>query len=377
MVWSVWNHRPSSDLACGLDINSGWVQAASGRAGTLAQPLRLTDTEEVMHLAIDLSGRQPQVGAAALAHRRRSPHLLCAGFLPQIGHDRSWSHGRHRLDAAAAWSHAAFALSKLLNHCNAVYATVPTYLAAPQVQVIRNGMESAKLPLAGSTILPLAMAAIQDMKRGMALVLDADDHSVSWSLISMDANLVTLVASTNVPHHGIRGWVDRLLDYSSDRCIRVSRRDPRDSAQAEHAIDQQLTDHILSSRHTRPLKVEMRTEQWFQSLTLSPEEIDRACSSLARTVAQAVLPCLTEATSPPEVLWVTALASRLPGLAGAVARVLPERTRVETIGPRAPAEAALALAVRRVHGDLPAGHLDTALPRPRAAAASERVPMRK
>jgi hypothetical protein len=378
MVWAKWSSRSASDSVAGLDINAGRARAAVGALGVPARPALLADPDEELPLALTLENRTVEVGPAALAHRRRAPHLFCAGFLPILGQPRVWTHARHKLDASFALAHVADSIRKSLDNVGAVYATLPGYLAASQVQLARSIMEAAKLPLAGSAILPLALVAARpENRRGTALVFDADDHAATWTLVTTDAKQVRRAGVTSLPNHGIRAWVDRLMDYVADRCIRLCRRDPRDSALAEQSLDEQLTAHLSQSRHNKPLALNVRTEHWYQNLALLPEEIEKACAGLARTVADGLRQCLVETTTPPDVLWVTASAARLPGVAGAVNVRLPERTAIEELSVHAPAEAAHALAVRRAKGELPAGHLDAAIPRMSVAAANDRLTVRK
>lgn len=376
MVWAKWGNKSASDVVAGLDINSGRARAAVGALGVPARPALLADPDEELPLALNLENRNVEVSAASLAHRRRSPHLLCAGFLPVLGQPRLWTHARHKLDASFALAHVADAIRKSLDNVGTVFVTLPGYLAASQVQLARSIMEGAKLPLAGSAILPLALAARAETRRGIALVFDADDHAATWTLLSTDAKQVRRVGMTVLPNHGVRAWVDRLMEHVADRCIRLCRRDPRDSALAEQSLDEQLTSYLSHARHTKPLSLSVRTEHWFQNLSLLPEEIEKACAGLARTVAEGLRQCLTETPTPPDVLWVTASAARLPGVAGAVNVRLPERTTIEELSVHAPAEAAHALAVRRARGELPAGHLDAVLPRSSPATVGDRVTIR-
>ncbi len=46
------------------------------------------------------------------------------------------------------------------------------------------------------------------------------------------------------PQLAVRLWKNKLLDAVSDRCVRMCRRDQRDSAEAEQALYEQL-DEVL------------------------------------------------------------------------------------------------------------------------------------
>lgn len=374
MVWANWARKPGNDVIVGLDLNAGRARAIIGAFGLPPRPAILDEPNEELSLALDLEGRNIRVGAGALEHRRRAPHLLCSGFLPLLGHPRQWIHARHKLDANSAFALVAEALRKPLDGVGAVYASLPAYLTATQVKLARSALESARLPIAGSTTLPLALASRHDSRRGSILVFDADDHASTWTLLSTDAKQVRVLGITTFANYGIRAWVDRLMAHAADRCVRLCRRDPRDSAIAEQSLDEQLTAYLSHARHTQPLPINVRTEHWFQTLVLTPEEIEKACLGLARTVADGVRAYIAETPTPPETLLVTASASKLPGIAGLVNVRLPERTTIQELGVHAPAEAAHALAIRRAQGELPAGHLDAVLPR--APLANDRIAIR-
>jgi hypothetical protein len=76
--------------------------------------------------------------------------------------------------------------------------------------------------------------------------------------------------------------------------------------------------------------------------------------------------------APPELLWVTASAARLPGLLTAAAQHVPESTSVRSLPADALAAAAIVLAERWLAGELTRGHYADAAPRllaPRTADA--------
>ncbi|MBX7102490.1 MAG: hypothetical protein K1X57_00310 [Gemmataceae bacterium] len=205
------------------------------------------------------------------------------------------------------------------------------------------------------------------------MVLDVDDAAATWSLIADDSRQLRLIGAVSIPQFGRLAWIDRLMDAAADQCIRVCRRDPRDSAVAEQALDDQVVEYLEKDRDGRPLSLDVRTEHWFQNIVFTPDEVERACAGPIRTVVDAVRPLLESSTTPPEALLVTASAARLPGLMATFGVRLPERTAIEELPASAPGEAAYGLAIRRSRGELPAGHLDSVLPRIEPAAERARV----
>lgn len=378
MAWGTWSRKTVAESAAvaGLDLNAGRARAAFGAPGMPARPVLLGDADEELPLAIGLENRAAEVGPAVLRLRRRSPHLLCDGFLPSLGQPRVWTSGRHRLDASGALALVAERIRLGLAGTAGAAVTFPSYLAPGQVKLATGILEAAKISILGTATLPLAIAAATpEFTRGTGVLIDADAHAATVTALAADNKHYRVLSSLSVPS-GLRAWVDQLMAFVADRCIRVCRRDPRDSATAEASLDEQLTLTLDAPRSIKPLALNVRTEHWFQNLTLTPDELERACAPLARAVADGLRQVLADVPAP-DFAWLTASVARLPGLSGAIGLRLPERTAVEDLPPAAPAEAALRLALRRLRGDLPAGHLDTALPRtPTAGPGGERLTVR-
>lgn len=381
MAWAGVGRKPAGNGAAvgGLDINASQARAVFGGSGVPPRPALLADPREELPLAIGLDTRTPHVDAGSLAFRRAAPHQLCAGFLPFLGQPRTWVNNRHRLDAAAAFGHVAERLRNGLAGVAGLAVTLPAYLTSAQVQLVRSALESAKLPLLSSASLPLALSAHHaESTRAIAMVVDADDFAATCTVVVGEGKLFRLLATSSLSNFGVRGWVDRLMEFVADRCVHLCRRDPRDSAAAEQALDDQLSAVVSNTRSGQPLAVNVRTEHWYQNLVFQADELEKACASHARTVAEVAKQALlkAEVSGSPDVVYFTATAARLPGLVPTMGLRLPERTVLRELSPMAPAEAAHALAVRRLNGDLPPGHLDGALPRAANAGGQERLTVR-
>jgi len=378
MAWGTWSRKQVADGAAvaGLDLNAGRARAALAAPGLPARPVLLGDADEEIPLAVGLENRTPEVGPAVLGLRRRAPHQLCERFLPTLGQPRVWASGRHKFDAAGALAIVAEKIRNSLTGTAGVAVTFPAYLGSAQVKIATGVLEASKFNILGTATVPLALAAAwPEFTRGTAVVVDADDHAATITAVAADNRHFRVIGSVNIPA-GVRAWVDQLMAFVADRCIRVCRRDPRDSAAAEGSLDEQLTATLAAPRSVKPLVLGVRTEHWYQNLALSPDEMERSCATLARSVADGLRQVLADGPAP-HLALLSATAARLPGLTDSVGLRLSERTTVEELAPAAPAEAALQLALRRLRGELPAGHLDTALPRaPAAGPGGERITVR-
>lgn len=386
MGWSNWSRKPSeadSGAVVGLDLTAGRARGVYGPAvGATPRTLPLDDPHDDLPLAISLEPRTPTVGRAGANLVRRLPHLVCRDYLPALGQAREWRAGRHKLDPVTAVGLLAQRLRLPLTGQHALAVAVPAYLTVPQVTLLTAALEHAKLPVLGTATAPLALAAAGNGDRpGTSVVADADEHALTWSVLTTAGDRVRLLATLTQPATGTRAWLDRLLDAVSDRCVRLCRRDPRDSAAAEQDVYEQLDGALDNLKPGQPVGLNVRTSQWYQELTLAAEEFDQMCAALARQAVDGMRQALARAHAavpamvPPEVLWVTADAARLPGLLAALAQNVPEPTAIRPLPADAVGRAAHALAGRWLRGDLPRGHLDTAAPLNGTSAAPQKAPV--
>lgn len=378
----------------GLDLNAARARAVAVAPGRMPETLPLGGAAE-LPLALSLEGRAPEVGRAGLALCRRAPHLACTNFLPWLGERREWSAGRHRLDPAQA---LALVLDRLRPACAdalGVTLAVPAYLKEEQVAALVRLAEKARLPVCGWAAAPLAVALAAYAEQpwtGPALVVDIDDHALTWAAVAVEFGQARVLAAQALPHLGLRAWKGRLLDAVADRCVRQSRRDPRDSAPAEQSLYDQLDVALDACRRGQLAELLVHMAQWGQNLLLRPDELAAACAPFVRQ-ALAEMAALRDALplgSPPGVVLVTDAAGRLPGLAaaldgaagaadparepesdcedfgeGLLAEEVPERPPVSVLSPDAAARAACDLAARWQRGELARGPVEVApLPPP-------------
>src|SRR5262249_17324521 len=162
-------------------------------------------------------------------------HLACVNFLPALGTPRTWGTGRHRLDADKA---LGLILDRLRGFCGGAQAAalaLPTYLASEPIQILLQRAEKVRLPAFGCFPVPppvaRALAApAEGLWSGAAVVVDVDDHALTLATVAMAGDVARVVQAQTLPSLGLRVWRERLLNAVADRCIRQSRRDPRDSA---------------------------------------------------------------------------------------------------------------------------------------------------
>jgi hypothetical protein len=355
-------------ILAGLDLNASRVRAVSGPPG---QPcaLALGDEAAELPMAISLQGRTPEIGRAGLSLCRQSPHLLCYEFLDKLGSDKDWKAGRHRLDAGRAVSLVCERLRKPLTGVNALALALPSYLDRTQVDAVVKAVEKTRLLPLGSVTAPLALAldayANQPWSQ-VALVVDADDAALTWTVVIAGDGQMRLLGEQTLPRLGLRAWKECVLDAVADRCVRHSRRDPRESGPAEQMLYDQIDAALLTARSGQMVEFHIQTSQWYQNLHVRPEEMEGYGAGLVRQAVEGMWAALVavSAVGRPSHILVSAAAEPLPGLLAALPDHLGERPLLRVLPPEAAARSAHALAALVQAGTLRRGQFDTAVPLP-------------
>jgi hypothetical protein len=381
----------------GIDLNAGTVRAVAGRGGR-HRVLVLDDPFAEMPLEISLQHRTPEVGRAGRKLVRRLPHAVCANYLPFLGQPQEWNVGRNTLVAEEA---LLLALRRIHEPCAGyehVAVAVPSYLVTAQVGKIVPLLQRVKLPLNGTVVAPLAVAAdraqqllhdepltkdsktwvVPMLRNGqpapaVAVICDLDEYALSVSLVKVDAEQAQLLATSSYPRLGMRVWKDRLLDLVADRCVRLCRRDPRDSAEAEQSLYEQIEASLDLIRDGHKVAVKARAAHWFQDLVFQPEDFENFCAPLLKQTLQAVNELVSSAAivEPPRAIWLLNEAGRLPGLRKTLHRHTTERTYVSVLPAEAVSMAAANLAERWRLGELPRVHLDGQIAFPKKQVESK------
>ena len=283
--------RSGKPTLVGLDLNA---TRARGVAGALDAPplaMLLERQGEELPVALSLESRRVEIGSPGYSLCRRLPHLSCVDFLGHLGTDRQWSAGRHLLDAARALGLVFDHLRPMLAAHHGVALTLPGYLDAQQVELAAATAALARLPVLG--IVPTALAAAltahaEQPWSGAALVADADDHALTWSVVQVDGERARLISSETWPLLGLRHWRERLLDVLADRCVRQSRRDPRDCGEAEQSLYEQIEAILDVCRAGQMAEAAVQTTQWYQNLIVQPGELSAGCATLTRQCIEAM-----------------------------------------------------------------------------------------
>jgi hypothetical protein len=397
----LWSRKPAPvhdrSRAVGIDLTASRVRAEA--VGAKSRPLSLDAPDDELVLYISGERRTPEIGRAGFGICRKTPHLVCSNFLPALGQAREWRVGRHTLAAEAA---LGLVFDKIRGpvaaETDAAALALPTYLGPAQVTRVGAIAGRSKLPLKGTAVGALALvadraAAIRSGKpaasgadwvvplrpaassSGAVVVVDADEYATTAAVVSVEDDCVRLGGAATWPRLSVKAWKDRLLDAISDRCVRLCRRDPRDSADAEQALFEQLDEALDRTRAGQRISLTIQTIHWFQDIAQQPEEFEAHCAPLWRLAGDSVRDFTNGIglTEPPRAVWLTDAAGRLPGLVRAVHANTPEGTTVEVLPPSAIASAAAALVPRWLVGDLPRLHLDSIIPLPPAAGAARKA----
>src|SRR5262249_31170097 len=153
----------------------------------------------------------------------------------------------------------------------------------------------------------------------LALVVDADDHALTATVVAVDDEQARVLGEKHFVRLRTGAWINGLINAIADRCVRHSRRDPRDSAPAEQALLEQLGEALEACRQERTAESAFRASQWFQNLLLRPEEIIASCARLVQQARDGVEALLDEvAFQAPRAVIASDTVSRLPGLVHAL-----------------------------------------------------------
>lgn len=366
---------PSAPLA-GVDLNSSRVGAVTV-TNVVAKVIALAGFEAELPLTVSLETRR--VGPVAC---RKAPHLVCSNFLSQLGVPREWRGPKLTLTPESALLATFEALRPSVDQ---FALTLPGYLTHTQVASVRKLATESKLTVTGSANCALAIAAHRaemflaarpvtekpdwvvplhpnEAGPGIVLVIETDETALSATAILVDERETKILSSSAWPTLSGKLWKDRLLDAVADRCVRLCRRDPRDSAEAEQGLFDQLDHALTQSRKGADVTLSARADRWYQDLPLTPAEFETFCVALVKQAVQNVRDLVTALPMPPKAVWLTSASALLPGLAASLYDHSLEGTDVAVLPSEAAAEAAAALDARIRNGLLSAEHHDAMLP---------------
>jgi hypothetical protein len=376
----------------GLDLNATRLRAVQGPPQNLPMILPLPGGQDELPLALSLEDRTPAVGLAATSLRRQQPHLACLDFLGHLGTRKEWTCGRHRLDALAALHHVFQHIHGTVTPSRGMLAALPAYLTETQHALIAQLAAKVRWRWLGSVPAPLAAtyAAQEQLPfKGVAVVVDVDGHALTFSAVAIDSHRMRFMDVLAAPHLGEHVWLVHLLNGVANRCIRRTRRDPRELAETEQDLYDQLIQVLRPDPGDKLIELVLQTPHWYQNLMLHSDELRVLCEPLVRQAVaewrgfRETLHQYGRFTA----LLATAQAAKLPGLVAGLRATLEEvepaaeatESQEEDFGANLllfhdaadngapvhvlPADAVSRavhhLAVRTQRGELPHGHLDS------------------
>jgi hypothetical protein len=371
----------------GADLNSTRLRAVHDPVPGPLVPLALEDGQPEFALAVSFDGRSPEVGRVAAAMARTLPHLVCADFLPHLGGERTWNAGRHRLDASRALALVCEAVAPRFAKTLGLAVSLPAYFDSRQRSILDKLVAKARWRVLATTTAPLAaaLAAGETLPRaGLALVGDVDGHAFTWSALALRDDRAALLETSTLPGLGRATWLRLLVDGVAQRCVRTTRRDPRESAEAEQGLYDQLGHRLSALPESSRAELAIQTKQWFQNLLLEADELRAWCAPLATQAAAAMqdMRALAGEHGPMAAVLLTGTAGRLPGLVAALEDHLHPPVvlrpndpggdfgdgllfdesetdgRVHVLDPDALARAAHELAGRVARGEIESGHYE-------------------
>lgn len=356
-------------LLC-LDLNAGRARALCGPTGS-PRPVMLDDRGRDLPLALSLEGRHPEVGQAGADLCRRLPHLACVDFLTQLGKAKTWTCGRHKLTAAKALGLVLERVRPLCAGVKGVVLVLPPYLTRTQVGQVAEVVGEVRLPpLVGSVSAPLAAAWAAHAQQpwcGLALVVDVDEHALTWTALAADEpdspRQLRIVVQQSLPALSLVKWKEHALDGIAERCIRQSRRDPRESAEAEQGLWGQFDAAFDTAARSQPVELVIQAPHWYQNLLLRAPDLAAFCQTLAVKTVRGMndLQAKVQADGPPALVVMTAAAARLPGLLPALEQHTSEQTTVLPLSADNVLRAGHELAAGWLAQATPCGHHDVAL----------------
>ncbi len=176
---------------------------------------------------------------------------------------------------------------------------LPAYLS--EMQALRVGRLAEQSGLRVHAVLPIPVAAAVAAQpllswTGLALVVDVDGGALTWSAVTVDAQKVHLVECQAAPRLALGTWLNRVLENVADRCVRLTRRDPRQSAEAEQALFDQLSVLFEKDPESERIDLHLTAENWSQHLMLHPADLAQCCTPLVQQTLSLMRGFLTKAT---------------------------------------------------------------------------------
>ncbi|MER3415813.1 MAG: hypothetical protein C4297_06325 [Gemmataceae bacterium] len=344
--------KDSGVKAVVLDIDHDRIEAMGADSQGRLVPIALQDEASELPLCVALDRRRPIAGRQALTLAYQAPLAVCRGFLPLLGTTARWEYQRHTVCAEDALEIVLRQVAARLPRASAVVFVVPSYLSVDQMRRVVRIASLAGIDASALATRPLivALAGIEG-NGSQNIVVDADDWALSFVVVRAQADEIRQTMRAVDRWLGRRIWKEAVIRYVAEWCIRISRRDPRDSPLAYGMLQAQAESLLDAACENKRVFLELQSELWLQALDLSGGDIARACHYLAGMVVQDVRRLeRRDARLTDAAVLLSPTAAQLPALASAVYACGEDRPPPTVPAPVRLLGAALAVVTRAQHG---------------------------
>lgn len=292
-----------------LDWTAERLRAWSISATVTPRALALDGTEHSLPLVISMAERKLQWGHAALKLVRQQPHQVVECFLPYVGQDRTWHHGRHTLDAREA---LLFVINKLKEKpsSKSVFHVVPSYWNREQAALLEDLTRQAGARCLGTIKRGLGIAG---MAPGLTIDIDSFAVSITHTQIQGRTGSLHLEKTQTLTDLALPIWTERIAGLVAARCMRDCRRDPRAHAETDQQLYEQILNKLYDWASLSDARLSLQHRDWQDEVLVPVSEVNQVCAPLAQRLAQSVL------QKPDAEGWyLSPEASRLPAIAQAL-----------------------------------------------------------
>lgn len=288
-----------------MDWTSERLRAWAFVPGASARSVPLDGNDATLPLVVSMAERKLQVGKTAQTLVRRQPHQVAERFLPYLGLDRLWQHGRHAIDSREA---LVVVLNKIKDKLpsKSLFHVVPSYWNREQAALFEDQTRQAGYRCLGTIKRGLALAGFSP---GITIDVDSFAVSITHTRQQSRSGGLQLEHVQSLTDLAMPIWCERIAAQVANRCLRDCRRDPRAHPETDQQLHDQLLDRVYDWAGHQDARLELRHRDWQSDINLTAEEALAACHPLAYRLAQHVL-----AKPDAEGWYLSPEAARLPGV---------------------------------------------------------------
>jgi hypothetical protein len=151
------------------------------------------------------------------------------------------------------------------------------------------------------------------------LMIDVDGHALTWSILQREGDELRLRLVRPSTHLGRGAWLRKLMDGVAARCVRQSRRDPRESPETDQSSYDQLA-QLIDEPLPPVARLRLQGAGWYHHLSVAREDLVAITAPVLRQAIAELDAAVTEMAQVgrPAAALLTSAAAGLPGLTAAV-----------------------------------------------------------